>query len=631
MRDRKPGRGRSARLPARVTKPNASQGHDLGNHVRHLVGKVVPLFLFFALIPASGCIQRGLPGTLTIAIEQPPRGFDPRFSSGNSHSARVMQLLYDTLVTKDHQFDFVPWLAESYEESDDRSIFTFRLRSGVKFHSGKPLTSADVKYTFETILSPSLKSPIRGLLDRIIAIETPDPLTVVFRSREPFYSFIGNLPAIGIIPDGAGAEIIDSPVGTGPYRFVSYREGEPIRLEANSEYWDGGPSVQKVEIVVIPDNSTRQAALIAGEVDLAYNAQFDPETNRALDGRRGLQVLTGDGPNIAHLGVNVTAPFLSNKKVRRAISHALDRESIIHNLLRDQARRADSVLPPEQWAYEPGVTVYDYDPEKSRRLLDEAGYLDPDGDGPDLRFEIAFMTLTTQLSRNIAAIAQEQLRRVGIGVRLESLESATFFDRLTNGRFDLYYLISIGGNQSPDIFQFVYHSRYRNGEFSDTIARLRGATGPAQMRPLFDRLEAMLDREAQGLQSGTQPNAASYCPNGEVSRLVREAKALDSESASEEKKALYLSIAGLLTDRGGANRSRYCNPEIDRLIVKAETAATRDEKREIYSAIQKMLSDELPQIYLWYPANILIATPRVGAIKIDASGSWFFVRKLTLE
>ena len=106
-----------------------------------------------------------------------------------------MQLIYDTLVIKNEKFEFVPSLAESFEESADHQTFTFHLRPGVTFHTGKPLTSADVKYTFESLLSPALKSPIRGTVDKLNSIEAPDPLTVICHAREPFYTFIGNLPA----------------------------------------------------------------------------------------------------------------------------------------------------------------------------------------------------------------------------------------------------------------------------------------------------------------------------------------------------------------------------------------------------------------------------------------------------
>jgi peptide/nickel transport system substrate-binding protein len=568
------------------------------------------------VIPITGCRRGGKPGTLVIAIEIAPRGFDPRFSTTFQTSARIMQLIYDTLVVKNEKFEFVPSLAESIDESPDHQTFTFHLRSGVTFHNRKPLTSTDVKYTFESLLSPALKSPIRGAVDKLDSIEAPDPLTVICHAREPFYTFMGNLPAIGIIPDGSGTEIINSPIGSGPYRFVSYNEGGAVQLEAYSDYWGGSPNIPNVHIKVVTDNSTRQAELMSGDVDLAYNAQFDPETIRALGGRRDMQVVIGDGASIGYLGVNASpTSVLANQKLRQAIAYGIDRDVIIHRLLRDQARKANTIMPPEHWAYDPTVTVYDLDPERAKQLLDEAGFPDPDGDGPRPRLTLTMLTTTTQLSRNIASVMQEQLRRVGIQLELQSLESATLFDKLSKAQFDLYYLIGIGSNQLTDVFQFVYHSRYQDAEYNEAVARLRGTTDPMQMRPLFDQLASVLSRR-------------EYCPNDEVNKLAQEAVTTESTSV---RKQLYLRIAGLLTDRGGQNRMRYCNPQVDDWIVEAERANDRSAKLGLYHNIQERVAIDLPQIYLWYPANVLAARARVGNIQIEPSGSWFFITKLTLE
>ncbi|HJZ67635.1 MAG TPA: ABC transporter substrate-binding protein [Blastocatellia bacterium] len=578
---------------------------------------LVRVFLVAIFIATATCCHRGgKPGTLVIAIEVPPRGFDPRFSTTFQTSARIMQLVYDTLVVRNERFEFVPSLAERFEESEDHKTFTFHLRPGVSFHDGRALTSADVKYTFDSLLSPALRSPIRGAVDKIASIEAPDPQTAIFHASEPFYTFIGNLPAIGIIPNGAGTEIINAPIGSGPYRFVSYNEGDAVQLEANSDYWGGAPHIPRIHVKVVTDNSTRQAELMSGEVDLAYNAQFDPETIRALGRRSDIQVVVGDGASIGYLGVNVSSnSLLSNQKLRQAIACGIDRDVIIHRLLRDQARKANAIMPPEHWAYDPNVTVYSHDPERAKSLLDDAGYADPDGDGALPRLTLTMLTTTTQLSRNIAAIMQDQLRVVGIQLELQSLEPATLFDRLNKAQFDLYYLIGIGFNQLTDVFQFVYHSRYQDPQFNEAIAKLRGATDPAQMRPLFDPIALRLERR-------------EYCPNDEVDKLVDEAKATD---ANTTKKQLYLRIAAILTDRGGQNRMRYCNPEVDRWIVDAERANDRAIKLDLYHKIQEAVSGELPQIYLWYPANVLVARTRVGSIEIEPSGSWYFISKLTLE
>ena len=572
-----------------------------------------------------------------IAIEQPPHGFDPRFSTNFSQSAHIMQLVFDTLLVKDEHFDLIPSLAQSYQQSDDSTTFTFHLRPGVKFHNGKPLTSADVKYTFASILAPATKSPIRGALDRLKQIDCPDDSTVVFTAREPFYSFLGNLPAIGIIPDASGDQPVGIPIGTGPYRFVSYAEGQPVKLDANMDYWSGAPGIPHLEVVVITDNSTRQAAIMSGEVDLAYNAQFDPETVRALKRRAGINVDVEAGANIGYLGVNVTAPFLSNSKVRQAVAYAIDRAAIIHGLLRDQAIVANSVLPVGQWACDKDLKGYGYDPQAARRLLDEAGFPSPGdasagqgypsastsssapaGSADSYRFKLTLLTTTNQLSRNIGAIVQDQLRQVGIQLDLQSLEPATFFDDLSKAQFDLYYLIGVGGNQSTDIFQFTYYSRYHNDEFNAAITKLRSTTDPAAMKPMFTVIASILARR-------------DYCPNATVDKLTAEAAALDSPADANKIKSLYLNIAGILTDRGGANRSRYCNPQVDQWITDAEPAKTRDVQQQYYHKIQQTLLSDLPQIYLWYPDNVLIARSRVTGVHIDPSGAWFFISRLTLS
>src|SRR6185369_296463 len=395
----------------------------------------------------------------------------------------------------------------------------------------------------------------------------PDPLTVIFYAREPFYSFIGNLPAIGIIPVGAGTEIINAPIGSGPYRFVSYSEGDAVRLEANTAYWGGAPNIPRVNIKVVTDNSTRQAELMSGEVDLAYNAQFDPETVRALAQRSDIQVVVGDGASIGYLGANVSSnSLLANQKVRQAVAFGIDRDVIIHRLLRDQARKANGVMPPEHWAYDHNVIVYDHDPERAKQLLDEAGFPDPDGDGPQPRLTLTILTSTVQLSRNIASIMQDQLRRVGIQLELNSLESATLFDRLSKAQFDMYYLIGIGSNQLPDVFQFVYHSRYQDARFNESIAKLRAAGDPAQMGPLLDQIASILAKR-------------EYCANTEVDNLAREAASTESPATRKQQ---YLRIASLLTDRGGQNRMRYCNPQLDAGIVEAERENDPAKKLDLY-------------------------------------------------
>jgi ABC-type transport system substrate-binding protein len=180
----------------------------------------------------------------------------------------------------------------------------------------------------------------------------------------------------------------------------------------------------------------------------------------------------------------------------------------------------------------------------------------------------------------------------------------------------MYYLIGVGFNQLTDAFQFVYHSRYVNPEFTDAVGRLRAAARPEEMRPLLSTLAAIFDRH-------------DYCPNKSVEAELAQAEGGNVPDAG--KKEHYLRAASLLTERGGQNRMRYCNPQLDDWIVEAERESDRARKIEMYAKVQRRISEDLPQIYLWYPATVLIAGSRVGNIETEASGSWYFIAKLTLK
>jgi len=232
---------------------------------------------------------------------------------------------------------------------------------------------------------------------------------------------------------------------------------------------------------------------------------------------------------------------------------------------------------------------------------------------PTPRLTISILTFTNQLSRNIASILQDQLRQVGIQLELNSLESATLFDRLAKAQFDLYYLIGIGSNQLTDVFQFVYHSRYQDPQYNDAIAQLRATSEPRRMEELFARIDAILNR-------------GEYCP-----RLDMKIKTRGDFSNETAAKDYYLMVYRVLTDRGGQNRMRYCSPQVDQWIQEAERATDRAVQMDLYRKIQETVSEELPQIYLWYPANVLVASRRVGNIQLEPSGSWFFISSLTLD
>lgn len=325
-------------------------------------------------------------GPFVAAIESMPL-IDQLYKT-DAASERMRQLIYNTLVRKTAQFDYEGELATDIRRADDGLSYTFTLRDGVKFHDGRTFTSADVKHTLETVLSANPPSPKAGdffegvtgerkLYENgyVTAIDTPDARTVVVRLRTPWLNLLSNLVAIGIMPQGSTAESQKTkPVGTGFYKLVGRNESQQsVDFVAHEGYWGGAPAVKSLRVRAISEAATLLAELKSGGVDVAVVGNLQPEDFQQLGRDPSLQVKQFNGANVVYLLFNAQDDILKDARVRQAIAYAIDRESIVKQILLDQARVAHSILPPESWAYHPGQT-YTYDPEQAKRILDEAGY-----------------------------------------------------------------------------------------------------------------------------------------------------------------------------------------------------------------------------------------------------------------
>lgn len=431
--------------------------------------------MLLALLFASCAGNVPTAGTVTVALDQPPGNLDPRVGT-DAVSQRLTELVFSSLVRRDETSAIVGDLAVSWDIPDPVT-YVFHLRPDVRFHDGRLLTSRDVVYTFRSILDRSIQTAKAGTYAVITSVDAPDDRTVRFRLSEPYAPFLWNLTvgAIGIVPEGATAqEVRDSPVGSGPFRFVHYRRDDEILLERNTAYFGTPPEVGGARFRIIPDAVSRALELRKGTVDIALNV-LPPDMVETLGESPELEVMNTDGSNYQYLAFNLDDPLLRDRRIREAIAHAIDREAIVRYLWRGQARLADSLLPPENWAYFDGVTRYGYDPERARRLLEEAGQ-------PDLT--VTYKTATDTTALLVASVLQEQLRQVGIRMEIRSYEFATFYSDIIAGSFQMYSLRWIGGNNDPDIFNLVFHSamtppnganrgRYRNAEVDAWIELAR--------------------------------------------------------------------------------------------------------------------------------------------------------------
>ena len=463
------------------------------------------LFLCLIFFTQSCGGRSGGSDGLTIMLEKRIETFDPRVSS-DSAAERIRQLIFNGLTRKDDKFNPAPDLAERFEATPDNRSFTFHLRPNVKFHNGRLLSAADVKFTFETMIAKGFASQKKAEIARDVAtieLLPNNPLAVVFRCFNPCPNLPNTIIPVGIIPEGFAEQQAKQPIGTGPFKFDSYTEDQQLALVANPDYFEGKPDVNRLMIRIIPDNSTRESEIRKGSADLAINADFDPVTVEGLQGAPGVKVELIDGTNITHLGVNLLDPILKDVKVRQAIALAIDRDAIIRDVWRGQARPASSILPPSQWAFEPNTAVYKYEPERAKQLLDAAGKPEQNG----RRFKLVLKTSTLSIARKTGEAIQEQLRRIGIELELQPLERQKLTQDMVDGNFQLYLNTMVGGNQSPDIFKFVYSSKSipPNGQNRSRY------NNPA-LDKLFDEIQTASSERARAIYSQVQKTLADELP-----------------------------------------------------------------------------------------------------------------------
>jgi peptide/nickel transport system substrate-binding protein len=455
-----------------------------------LLGLLIPLLL--------SCANKPDADTLVMLIESSPTNLDPRVGI-DAQSERIDNLIFDDLLSRGDDLNVAPGLAERWDVPDPLT-YLFHLHKSVKFQDGRPLTSRDVKWTFDTLLQGKIRSTKAAVYKYVDHIDTPDENTVIFHMKEADATLLWNLSdgAMGIVPYGSGDEMTQHPIGSGPFKFVSAETDREVVLERNNEYWAGSPKLARVRFAVVPDETTEALELRKGSGDLASNS-LTPDTVMTLARDQNLVVEQGSGTEVQYLGFNLRDPILKDIRVRQAIAYALDRKPMIEYLWRSQAQPARSVLPTQSWAYNGDVPSYEHDPGKASQLLDAAGFPLVKG----VRFHITMKTSTIQSTRLMVAVMQQQLREVGIALDIRSFEPATFLADVQHGAFQMYGLRWIGGNEDPDIFEYAFHSSkfppnganrnyYSNPKIDALIDEARREVDPKVRRPLYAQVQAIL-------------------------------------------------------------------------------------------------------------------------------------------
>ncbi|MDQ4044574.1 MAG: ABC transporter substrate-binding protein, partial [Chloroflexota bacterium] len=369
--------------------------------------------------------------------------------------------IFSSMYELNHNLELVPVLAESYEASEDGLTYTFKLREGVKFHNGDDFTSADVKYTFDWTKNPDNASVNAGATELVESVETPDDYTVVVNLTAPDVTFMIGGAALSILPSKAHEEMGEEefsadPIGTGPFMLEEWNAQQRTVLAAFEDHFRGRPNFDRFQLDVVPEAGGRLAALESGQ---AHNSVWalNAEDNILMMENEDFTYYETIQDAVNHFPMNNQHPVLGDVQVRKALMHAIDREAIIADIFMDQATLATANLSPKhERYYNPDVTLYDYNPDTARQLLEEAGWVEGDDgirekDGEKLSFTC--VTITGDSNRRPEAeLAQQWFKEIGVDMQLQEATVDIILDAMTAGEMDmsLFNWTYGGNNGDPD-------------------------------------------------------------------------------------------------------------------------------------------------------------------------------------
>lgn len=399
--------------------------------------------------------------------------------------------VYETLVRDQPGEGLVPALAESWEFSDDNTEITFQLRQGVKFHNGDTMTAEDVAFSLNRAINSSYTASYTGTMDHAEVVDDTHVKLYMKQAFGPVLQCL-SVPPLGIVSKRAVEELGDegfaaAPVGTGPYQFVEWSSGEKIVLSAFNDYWRGAPKIQDLTFMIMTDKNTAAIALENNEIDVLYSPDLaDREHLESLD---NVQFIAGDGSVYMWvIAFNNESEIFSDKRVREAISYAINRDEIVDGALNGFGYPVEMPIVPSVFGYDPEFKGLGYDLEKAKQLMAEAGYADG-------------LTVTIKLNQSTsytrpAEIVQAQLRQIGINLEFELMERAAYLsDVTTDANYDItLYMFTAGYPDADYVLYGRLHSsnigstnylKYSNPEVDELLDQARASSDDAERKQLY--------------------------------------------------------------------------------------------------------------------------------------------------
>jgi peptide/nickel transport system substrate-binding protein len=457
---------------------------------------------------AAPAVAQGKKDTLSVDLPGDAATLDPHVQ-WDTDSYTIYRNIFDNLLTRDAEGKIVPQVAASWKYVSD-TVIDFAIRTDVKFHDGSALTPDDVVFSVKRITNPAFKSPQLGQFNSIVAADIVEPNTVRLTTKEPYPALLAQLVKLSIVPKKHVESVGDAkfnlePMGSGPYRLVSWQKGVRVALEANDGYWRGAPQFKRVTFQPVPDAATRIADLRTGKADVARGLNSDDTA--AIKGDAQLQILSVPTERIGYLFVNALWGPTKDVRVRRAIAYALDRGLIIEALLGGYGRPVDIMLTPANFGYMADIKGYAHDLAKAKALVKEAG-----AEGA----ELPFITSPVYDQRIVQAI-QQMLGEVGLKVTISVSDQATFLRRRQGQPQDAGSL-SIGRwscacQDADGVIQPLFHSastwaKYSNPAYDDAVMKARQTLDQAQRLSWYRKALEIIKEDVPGI--GLYQDVAIY-------------------------------------------------------------------------------------------------------------------------
>ena len=461
--------------------------------------------------PVSVAFAQTPPDVLVVGLVAEPKSLDPQASTAASDFQIDVNVYEGLLRFKPGTLEIEPALAESYTAAEDGKSYTFKLRSGIKFHDGSDFNAEAVKFNFDRIRTEGGEFPMAFLFSSITDVVVDDPLTVTFKLNEPFAPLLTNLAgssALIVSPAAVaqfGEDFGRNPSGTGPFKFVTWESNRQVAIEANPDYWGTKPTLKGIVFRPITDANARVAELLSGGVDLLTELPADSVKQLSTDAQ--FKVYNVVAPSVWFLILNLKEEALQDVRVRQALNYAINKDSLVNDVLQGTAAVADSPVPEAfNWAYNKALKPYPYDPEKAKALLAEAGY--PNGFTTNFLVTEGGSGMLDPVAMGTAI--QADLAAVGVTANIQTYEWNTYLDTVNPGLEGKAGMAEMAWMTSdPDTLPFLtlrseafpdkggFNSGYySNPEVDKLLAQARSSADQAERAELYKQVSQLVHDDA---------------------------------------------------------------------------------------------------------------------------------------